>query len=62
MQRRGRGSRPGPGTYLDSGLCMFEVKLTGARGETVKERVPHPEQYRAESTEDALTHLWTTLV
>jgi hypothetical protein len=48
-------------TYLDSGLCMFEVKLTGARGETVKERVPHPEQYRAELTEDALTHLRTTL-
>ena len=40
---------------------MFEVKLTGARGETVKQRVPHPEQYRAELTESALSHLATSL-
>ncbi|MGO2539536.1 MAG: polyphosphate polymerase domain-containing protein [Specibacter sp.] len=29
-------------TYLDSGLCMFEAKLKGARGETDKHRIPHP--------------------
>jgi VTC domain len=27
--------------YVDSGLCMFEVKLKGARGRTVKHRMPH---------------------
>lgn len=34
-------------TYLDSGLCMFEAKLKGARGETDKHRIPYP---LAEST------------
>ncbi len=29
-------------TYLDSGLCMFEAKLKGVRGETDKYRIPHP--------------------
>ena len=28
-------------TYLDSGACMFEVKLKGRRGETVKHRRPY---------------------
>jgi hypothetical protein len=28
-------------TYLDSGACMFEVKLKGQRGETVKHRLPY---------------------
>jgi hypothetical protein len=28
-------------TYLDSGACMFEVKLKGRRGETVKHRLPY---------------------
>ena len=54
VQRRRLRFKARTRTYTDSGLCMFEVKLTGARGETVKERVPHPEQYRAELTEDAL--------
>ena len=40
---------------------MFEVKLTGARGETVKQRVPHPAEHRAELTDEALAHLRTTL-
>lgn len=61
VQRRRLRFKARTRTYTDSGLCMFEVKLTGARGETVKERVPHPEQYRAELTEDALAHLKTTL-
>jgi hypothetical protein len=47
-------------TYVDSGLCMFEVKLAGARGETVKQRMPHPAEHRAELTEEALAHLVTT--
>ena len=57
VQRRRQRFKARTRTYTDSGLCMFEVKLTGARGETVKQRVPHPEQYRAELTEDALAHL-----
>ncbi len=28
-------------TYLDSGLCMFEAKLKGTRGETDKHRIPY---------------------
>ncbi len=34
-------------TYLDSGACMFEVKLKGRRGETVKHRVPYTLEDRA---------------
>ena len=40
---------------------MFEVKLTGARGETVKQRVPHPAEDSAELTAGALAHLRTAL-
>ena len=40
---------------------MFEVKLAGARGETVKERVPYPTEHRAELTEEALAHLGNAL-
>jgi hypothetical protein len=61
VQRRRQRFKARTRTYTDTGLCMFEVKLTGARGETVKERVPHPEQHRAELTESALDHLRTTL-
>ena len=42
LQRRRQRFKARTRTYTDSGLCMFEVKLSGARGETVKERVPHP--------------------
>ncbi|WP_230854391.1 VTC domain-containing protein [Arthrobacter terrae] len=28
-------------TYVDSGLCMFEVKFKGQRGQTVKHRMPY---------------------
>ena len=34
-------------TYLDSGACMFEVKLKGRRGETVKHRLPYALEDRA---------------
>ena len=61
VQRRRQRFKARTRTYTDSGLCMFEVKLAGARGETVKERVPHPERYRAELTEGALDHLRSTL-
>ena len=61
VQRRRRRFKARTRTYTDSGLCMFEVKLAGARGETVKERVLHSERYRAELTESALDHLRATL-
>ena len=61
LQRRRQRFKARTRTYTDSGLCMFEVKLTGARGETVKQRVPHPAEHRAELTDEALVHLTTSL-
>ena len=61
LQRRRQRFKARTRTYTDSGLCMFEVKLTGARGETVKQRVPYPAEHRAELTEEALAHLGSTL-
>jgi hypothetical protein len=61
LQRRRRRFKARTRTYTDSGLCMFEVKLNGARGETVKERVPHRAVDNAELTAEALAHLRSTL-
>jgi hypothetical protein len=61
LQRRRRRFKARTRTYTDSGLCMFEVKLAGARGETVKQRVPHPPEDNAELTAEALDHLCSTL-
>ena len=61
LQRRRRRFKARTRTYTDSGLCMFEVKLAGARGETVKQRVPHPAEDNAELTAEALDHLRSTL-
>lgn len=40
-------------TYLDSGECVLEVKAPGGRGETVKERLPHPVGARDRLTVEA---------
>ena len=61
VQRRRQRFKARTRTYTDTGLCMFEVKLVGARGETVKERVKHPAELRNILTPDALRHLNTTL-
>jgi hypothetical protein len=61
VQRRRQRFKARTRTYTDSGLCMFEVKLVGARGETVKERVKHPAELRNVLTPDALRHLQTAL-
>ena len=61
VQRRRNRFKARTRTYTDTGLCMFEVKTKSARGETVKSRVPHPQQFRAELTDEALAHLATTL-
>jgi hypothetical protein len=61
LQRRRRRFKARTRTYTDSGLTMFEVKLAGPRGETVKQRLPYPAEHRAELTDEALAHLGTTL-
>lgn len=48
-------------TYLDSGLCMFEAKLKGARGETEKHRIPYPPAQRMQLNRDATSFLATLL-
>ncbi len=40
--------------YLDSGDCLLEFKRVGARGETIKERFPHPLAGRFDLDVDAL--------
>ena len=61
IQRRRQRFKVRTRTYTDSGLCMFEVKLTGSRGATVKERVPHPIEYSDNLTSEAMDHLRTSL-
>jgi hypothetical protein len=43
--------------YLDSRECLFEVKLKGRRGATVKERLPHPFARRGELTPESRAFL-----
>lgn len=40
-------------TYADSGLCMFEAKFKGLRGQTVKHRIPYEVRNRNGITEEA---------
>jgi hypothetical protein len=61
LQRRRRRFKARTRTYTDSGLTMFEVKLVGNRGETVKQRLPYPAEHRADLTEEALSYLGATL-
>ena len=61
LQRRRNRFKARTRTYTDTGLCMFEVKLTGARGKTVKDRTPHPARHRGELTDASLAHLRTVL-
>ena len=61
VQRRRQRFKARTRTYTDSGLCMFEVKLVGARGETVKERVKHPADRRNVLTPEAVRHLHSAL-
>jgi hypothetical protein len=61
IQRRRQRFKARTRTYTDSGQCMFEVKLKGARGETVKRRIPHPVEDRSELTDEALAHLRAAL-
>lgn len=47
-------------TYLDSAQCWIEVKTRGARGTTIKDRVPHLLDERG-TVAPALTFVTTTL-
>ncbi len=38
--------------YLDTGLCLLELKTAGGRGETVKRRAPYPVEGRAWLSDD----------
>lgn len=62
VQRRRRRFKVRTRTYTDSGQCLFEVKLEGHRGATVKERVPHPAEARDRLTDDAAAYLDRTLM
>jgi hypothetical protein len=61
LQRRRRRFKARTRTYVDSGLCMFEVKTVGARGATVKDRIKHPIADRAVLTDQAHEFLAQTL-
>jgi hypothetical protein len=61
LQRRRHRFKARTRTYTDTGLTMFEVKLAGARGETVKQRLPYSAEHRSELTDEALTHLGQAL-
>ncbi|THV28641.1 polyphosphate polymerase domain-containing protein [Glycomyces paridis] len=47
--------------YADSGECAFEVKVKGARQDTVKERLPYAAADAARITPEAAGHLASTL-
>jgi VTC domain len=55
LQGRRRRFKVRTRTYLDSQICMLEVKLKGPRAATVKMRSPHPHDRRGELTPAALT-------
>lgn len=50
VQGRRRRFKVRTRTYVDSGDSMFEVKLKGLRGQTVKSRMPHPSEHRSRIT------------
>lgn len=49
-------------TYVDSGECMFEVKVNGARDATDKRRIPYDAAHRMRITPRAEDFLWETLL
>ncbi len=57
LQRRRRRFKIRTRTYLDSGECMFEVKLEGRRAATVKHRVPYQLDLRGGLTDDAAEYV-----
>lgn len=62
LQDRRRRFKIRTRTYLDSGECMFEVKMNGAREATDKRRMPYDAARRMELTASAEDFLWETLL
>jgi hypothetical protein len=57
VQERRRRYKARAREYVESGLCMFEVKLKTARGRTVKHRMPYDGARPGELSEPALAFL-----
>jgi hypothetical protein len=57
VQQRRRRFKARSREYLDSGQCMFEVKLKGPRGRTVKHRMDYDRSRRDELSGPALEFL-----
>ncbi len=57
VQQRRRRYKCRSREYVDSGFCTFEVKLKGARGRTVKHRMPYDVAARDALSEPALSFL-----
>jgi hypothetical protein len=57
IQNRRRRYKCRAREYVDSGLCMFEVKLKGPRGRTVKHRMPYDRAQPGELSAPALAFL-----
>jgi hypothetical protein len=57
IQQRRRRYKCRAREYVDSGLCMFEVKLKGPRGRTIKHRIPYDRTRRDELSGPALAFL-----
>ncbi|MEU5990856.1 polyphosphate polymerase domain-containing protein [Spirillospora sp. NPDC047418] len=62
LQDRRRRFKIRTRTYLDSGECTFEVKLSGTRDSTDKRRMPYDPANRTELTPSAHDFLWQTLL
>ncbi len=57
LQRRRRRFKCRSRDYVDSGTCMFEVKLKGARGRTVTHRMDYERRHLGELSAGALGFL-----
>lgn len=53
MQQRRRRYKVRSRAYVDSGLFLFELKLEGRRGETVKHRMPYRREDHGRVSDDA---------
>jgi VTC domain len=57
VQRRRRRYKCRSRRYEESGLCAFELKLKGARGRTVKYRMPYEDELHGSLSPDAMRFL-----
>jgi hypothetical protein len=57
VQRRRRRFKARSRLYVDSGVCAFEIKVKGARGETVKHRLPYDPAHHGRLTAAASAFL-----